>query len=80
MTDDDVTLLTSTTEINFSPEDKASFKDAIHIIYQWRLTINVSENYLINIDAPVTKWKMHYTTVTPTTTNHALTECSHPKL
>ena len=36
--------------------------------------------YLINIDAPVMKWKMHFTTLTPTATNHALTECSHPKL
>ena len=80
MTDDDMTLLTITTEINLAPDDKACFKDTIHTIYQWRLTITFSINYLRNLYAPVTRWKMHYTTVTPTTTNHALTERSHTKV
>ena len=34
----------------------------------------------MNIDAVLAKWKMHYTTITPTAANHALTECSHPKM
>ena len=34
----------------------------------------------MNIDAVLAKWKIHYTTMTPTAANHALTECSHPKM
>ena len=36
--------------------------------------------YLINIGAPVTKWKIHYTNMTPTDTNYEMTEFSLPKL
>ena len=33
-----------------------------------------------NLDAQVAKWKIHYTTVTPTATNHKMTQFSYPKL
>ena len=50
------------------------------MIYQWRLNVYVTVKYLINIDAPVVKCKMHFKTNTSTNTNCALTECSHQKL
>ena len=75
-----MTLLTIKIEINIATDDKSHFKDLIHVMPWWRVTVPVTVKYLINIDAPVSKWKIHYTTVTPDSTNHALTECSHPKL
>ena len=36
--------------------------------------------YIINLDAPVAKWKTHYTSLTPNANNHDLTEFSHPEL
>ena len=65
---------------NIEPYDKAYFKGAIHMMTQWRLTVTVTLKYLINIDATVAKWKIHYTTVNLTASNHVLTELSHPKL
>ena len=40
---------------------------------QWRSTVTVTVKYLINPYAPVVKWKIHYTTVTPTDTKHDMT-------
>ena len=36
--------------------------------------------YLRNLDAPVVKWKIHYTNVNPTDIYNALIECLHQKL
>ena len=44
-----------------------------------RINIPDTVKYLRNIDAPFIKWKIHYTTVTPTATNYVLIECSYPK-
>ena len=49
MTYNDVSLLMSGMEIYLAPDDKACFKDIIHAIPQWRLTINVTVKYLRNI-------------------------------
>ena len=80
MTDNDVTLLMSRMERNIAPDDKDYFKYAIHVMPRWILTVPGTVKYLVNIDAPVAKWKMHYTIANPTATNHALTECPYPKL
>ena len=80
MTDDDVKFLTSRMERNIATDGKASFREAIHVMLQWRLTVSVTVRYLRNLDALVSKWKMHYKTVTPTDTNHAPAEFSHQKL
>ena len=75
-----MTFFTIRMEINLSPDAKASFKDTLCVMPLQRLTVHITVKYLINLDAPAAKWKMNYTTVTPIDTNHALTECSHPKL
>ena len=80
MTDDDVTFLKGMIGINLAPDYKYHLNDELHIILQWRLNVPVTVKYLRNFYAPVIKWKIHYTTVTPTATNHVLTEFSHPKL
>ena len=80
VTGNNVTLLMSITEINISPYYKDSFKDALHMMPQWRLTVSITVDHLRNIDTPVTKLKIHYNTITTNATNHALKECSHPKL
>ena len=80
MTDNDVTLLTSRVETNIAPDDKSRFKDALRLRPQCRLIVLVTVKYLRNIYAPVTEWKMHYTTVTITTNNHALIKCLHPRM
>ena len=80
MTNDDVTLLTNTMEINHATDDRENFKDTIHMVPQWRLTVPIIVKYLINIYASVSKWKIHYTTVTSTVANHDIIECAHPKL
>ena len=49
------------------------------MIPQWRLTDPVTVKYLRNIDESVAKWKMHFTIVTPTDTNHVMTEYSYTK-
>ena len=67
-------------EIIFAPDYKARFKDALHLMPQWKLTVTVTVKYLWNIDAPFTKWKMNYTTVTETATTYDLTESSRQKL
>ena len=72
MTGIDVTLFTSRMEINIAPEENDHFKDAIHLMPKWRLTVSVSVKFLINIDAPVIKCKMYYTTLTPTANYHVL--------
>ena len=64
-------------ERNCAPDDKACFKDSFHMIPKWRLTVPVTVKYLISLDAPVTKWKMNYATVTPTATNYVLKGCSY---
>ena len=66
-----MTLLTIRMERNITPDYKIHFKDALHVMYQWRLTVPITVKYLINIDAPVVKCKMHYKSDTPTNTNHA---------
>ena len=80
MIDYDMTLLTSRMKIILAPENKANFKEAIHVMPQRRLNVPVIVKYLRNIDAPVAKWKTYYATVTTTVTNHALTECSYQTL
>ena len=80
MTNDDVKFLTSRMERNIAPDGRAYFRDAIHVMPQCRLTFSVTVKYLRNLDALVSKWKMHYTTATPTDTNHAPTEFSHQRL
>ena len=67
-------------KIYISPDYKDSFKDELHVMNQWRLVVTVTVKYLGNIDSPATNWKFHYTTMTPTATNHNLADCSYPKL
>ena len=55
MIDYDVTLLKSRMEINISPDDKASLKDILHVIPQWRLTVTITVKYLRDIYALVMK-------------------------
>ena len=73
-------FLTSGMEINIAPDEKDSFEYALHLMTQWRLNVPVTLYYLINIDKLVARLKMHYTAVTPNANNHALIECSAPKL
>ena len=47
---------------------------------QWQLTVTDTVKYIIDIDEPVAQWKMHYTTLNLTATNHVLKGCSNPKL
>ena len=77
MTDNDVTLLVIRMERNHALNDWDHFKDALQMMPQWRLTDPITVKYLINIDVPVVKFKVNYTTITPTVTNHALTEFPH---
>ena len=80
MIENDIIFFMCGMETNIAADNKAHFKDVLHVMLQWILTVPAPVKYLINIDAPVTKWKMHYTTVNSTATNHYLTEFSHPKL
>ena len=80
MTDDDMKFLMTIMEINIAPDDKYLFKDVLHFMPQWTLIVPVTAKYLRNIDTPVAKWKMQYTAMTPTATNHALTEYSYTNL
>ena len=80
MTDNNVKLLTNGMERNIAPDYKDPLRDALHVIPQWKLTVLVTVKYPINIDAPAAKWKIYFTIVTPNYANHALEECSHPKL
>ena len=75
-----MTVLTSNTERNLSYYDKANLKDVLQVMPKWILTVNFTVEYLINVDSPVVKWKIHYTIVTPTANYHALIECSHSKM
>ena len=72
MTENDMILLTNSMERNIAPDKKDRFNNVIHVIPIWRLNVTATVEYMINIDAPVAKWKMHYKTVTPTNTNHGL--------
>ena len=55
MTNDDVKFLTSRMERNIAPDGKAYFREAIHVMLQWRLTVSVTVRYLRNLDALVAK-------------------------
>ena len=67
-------------EINITPDHNAHFKDVLHVIPQCILTVPVTVKYLINIDIPEAQWKVHYTTLTLTDSNHVLIEYLNPKL
>ena len=73
-------LLTSRMGRNISPDDKGTFKYELHVMTHWRLVFNITIKYKRNIDAQVMKWKIDYTTVTPTTNNHDLIGCLYPKI
>ena len=42
-------------EINIAPDYKARFKDALHMMIQWILTVPVTDKYVRIIDAPAAK-------------------------
>ena len=60
-------------EINLADDENYRQMDTIHVMRHWRSTVTITVKYLRNIDALFVKWKMHYTIMTLTDDNHALT-------
>ena len=58
-------LLANMMARNLASDDKVHFKDEIHMIPKWILTVPVTVRYLINLDAPVAKWKIYTTCCAP---------------
>ena len=61
-------------------EEQYSFRCAINIVQQWRQMVTVNVDYLRQLDKPVEKVKIHYTTITTTTKNYSLIECSYSNI
>ena len=80
VTDNHMDFLNSRMKRNIAPDERAQFKDALHVILQWRLTVPITVEYIIDIDTTVKKLEMCYITVTPIAIYNNLIECAYTKM
>ena len=54
--------------------------DSLCIMPQMKKTVDVTVDYLSQLDKPVENMKMNYIDINTTDTNNDLTECSYPNI
>lgn len=80
MKDNHMEFILSRSLHNMSHDEQRNFVNALHIMPTWKQAIPITVEYLSKLNTPIAKIITKYSTKMTTGSNHAIKECSYPRI